>query len=290
MSAMRDPYSVLGVQRGASDEEIKRAYRRLAKRLHPDVNPGKRAVEQQFHELNNAHELLSDPAKRQRFDRGEIDAEGRERGFGMGGHGGARAGREGGFSDFSLDEVFQEFLRRGRRGAAGARAGMKSDAAAAQGLRLGFLEAALGGKRPVALAGRSVEVAIPAGIETGQRLRLKDARAGDVYLEVTVEPHPLFTRKDRDIHVEVPVSLAEAVLGGTLTVPTIHGDVAVKVPKGSNSGSTLRLRGKGIAGGGTSGDQYVRLRVVLPDPPDPELTALLERWALRHASKVRSAD
>jgi DnaJ-class molecular chaperone len=142
----------------------------------------------------------------------------------------------------------------------------------------------------VALAGRSVEVAVPAGIETGQQLRLRDARAGDVYLEVTIDPHPLFTRRDRDIHVEVAVSLAEAVLGGTVTVPTIHGDVAVKVPKGSNSGSTLRLRGKGIAAADGSGDQYVRLRVVLPDPPDPELTALLERWALRHANKVRSAD
>ena len=278
---MRDPYAVLGLARGASDEEIKRAYRRLAKRLHPDVNPGKRAFEQQFRELNTAYELLSDPAKRPRFDRGEIDAEGRERGFGSG-QGGARAGRESAFSDFSLDEVFQDFLRRGRR-ATGPQARARNGDAVTQTLRLGFIEAALGGKRQVALAGRSVEVAIPPGIETGQKLRLKDAQAGDVYLEVTVEPHPLFTRKDRDIHVEVPVSLAEAVLGGTITVPTIHGDVAMKVPKGSNSGTTLRLRNKGIAGG----DHYVRMRVMLPDPADAELTAFLERWAQRQGSKVR---
>ena len=144
---------------------MKRAYRRLAKRLHPDVNPGKRNVEQQFSELNNAYELLSDPTKRQRFDRGEIDAEGRERGFNFS-KAGARAGRESGFPDFSIDQVFQEFLHRGRR-ATGQQARPRGGEATAQVLRLGFLEAALGGKRQVALAGRSVEVAIPPGIEAG---------------------------------------------------------------------------------------------------------------------------
>ncbi len=286
---MRDPYAVLGLARDASDEDVKRAFRRLAKRLHPDVNPGNRAVENQFRELNAAYELLSDPAKRRRFDRGEIDAEGRERGFGFGGAR-PRAGRGGGFSDFSLDEVFQEFLRRGRRSASGARA----DAAAAgqvpasQALRIGFLEAALGARRQVVLAdGRTVEIAIPPGIDSGQKLRLHDAHAGDIHLDVTVDPHPHFTRKDRDIQVELPVSLADAVLGATLTVPTIHGDVAVKVPKGSNSGALLRLKGKGIAASGGAGDQYVRLRVMLPDPADPELTSFLERWAERRRQKVR---
>ncbi|HXQ50536.1 MAG TPA: DnaJ C-terminal domain-containing protein [Stellaceae bacterium] len=278
---MRNPYIVLGVGRGASDEEIKRSYRRLAKRLHPDLNPGKSAVEQQFREVNAAYEILADPAKRQRFDRGEIDADGKERGFAQGG---ARPGRNGAFSDFSIDEVFHEFLRRGRRGK---RTGDQSSSTT-QTLRLSFLEAALGAKRPVALAdGRSVEVAIPAGIESGQTLRLRDAQAGETLLEITVEPHPLFTRKDRDILAEAPLPLLDSVLGGTITVSTIHGDVAVKVPKGSNSGSTLRLRGKGIEKGGTSGDHYVKLKLVLPDPPDPELTAALERWAQRQSPKIR---
>ena len=284
---MRDPYAVLGLARGASEEDVKRAFRRLAKRLHPDVNPGNRALGNQFRELNAAYELLSDPAKRKRFDRGEIDAEGRERGFGSSG---ARAGRGAAFSDFSLDEVFQEFLRRGRRSAAGARGGATRAELASQALRIGFLEAALGAKRQVALSdGRTVEVAIPAGIDSGQKLRLHDAQAGDIHLDVTVDPHPLFTRKDRDIQVELPVSLADAVLGATLTVPTIHGDVAVKVPKGSNSGALLRLKAKGIATSGGAGDQYVRLRVMLPDPADPELMSFLERWAERRRQKVRGS-
>ncbi len=288
---MRDPYAVLGLGRDASGEDVKRAFRRLAKRLHPDVNPGNRAVENQFRELNSAYELLSDPAKRKRFDRGEIDAEGKERGFGFGGTR-TRAARGAAFSDFSLDEVFQEFLRRGRRSAAGARAGASAarPELASQALRIGFLDAALGAKRQIALPdGRTVEVAIPAGIDSGQKLRLHDAQTGDIHLDVTVDPHPHFTRKDRDIQVELPVSLADAVLGATLTVPTIHGDVAVKVPKGSNSGALLRLKGKGIATAGGAGDQYVRLRVMLPDPADPELMSFLERWAERQRLKVRGS-
>ena len=164
-------------------------------------------------------------------------------------------------------------------------------------LRLGFVEAALGGKRRVALAdGRAVEIAVPAGIDSGQTLRLKGqgspARrgvpAGDLYLDIEVEPHAFFQRKERDIHLELPVTLTEAVLGATVTVPTIHGSVAVKVPRGSNSGSTLRLKGKGIAESeGKQGDQYVKLRVVLPDPPDQELTGFLERWGVKHPYHVR---
>jgi DnaJ-class molecular chaperone len=284
---MRDPYTVLGLGRGASDEDVKRAFRRMAKRLHPDVNPGNRAVENQFRELNAAYELLSDPLKRKRFDRGEIDAEGRERGFGFAGSG-ARAKGSGGFSDFSLDEVFQEFLRRGRRSAAGARANAARAEPQSQPLRIGFLEAALGAKRHIQLpGGRTVEVTIPAGIDTGQKLRLHDTQAGDIHLDVTVDPHPHFTRKDRDIQVELPVNLADAILGATLTVPTIHGDVALKVPRGSNSGALLRLKGKGIATSSGAGDQYVRLRVMLPEPADPELMSYLERWAERRRHKVR---
>ncbi|MGH7088666.1 MAG: DnaJ domain-containing protein, partial [Stellaceae bacterium] len=170
---MRDPYSTLGLGRGASDEEIKRAYRRLAKRLHPDLNPGRRGAEQQFREASEAYTLLSDPVKRRRFDRGEIDGEGRERGFGGFGSGfaGARTAREHGFGDFSIDEVLQEFLQRGRRSGgraqSGPQAGNQANAQAASTrtlkLTFGFIEAALGGKRAVTLAdGRPVEVSIPA--------------------------------------------------------------------------------------------------------------------------------
>ncbi|HXP29642.1 MAG TPA: DnaJ C-terminal domain-containing protein [Stellaceae bacterium] len=280
---MSDPYAVLGVARGASAEEIKRAYRRLAKRLHPDLNPGKPAIEKQFKDVSAAYELLSDAKKRERFDRGEIDAAGNERMRGYRFSDRHAAGDEG----VSLDGIFAEFFGRSRR-SAGAQPGASGGESPAPSLRLGFLEAALGGKRRVDLPdGRSLDVKIPAGIDSGQKLRLRGAGGRETFVAVEVEPHPLFTRKGRDIHLEVPVTLAEAVLGATITVPTIHGSVAVKVPRGSNSGALLRLKGKGIAGAGSAGDHYAKLLVMLPDPPDPELAAFLERWIRGHAYEVR---
>ena len=283
---MRDPYAVLGVERDASEEAIKKAYRRLAKKHHPDLNPGSRTNEQQFKEVTAAYDLLSDPAKRARFDRGEIDASGSERGF----HAqGARAYRRA-ESAFSFDEIIAEILGRGRRESE-ERLGDVS-----QPLRLSFVEAAVGGKRRIAAAdGRNIEIVVPAGIDSGQTLRLKGQGPrgprgippGDLYLDIEVEPHAFFQRKERDIHVELPVTLTEAVLGAQVTVPTIHGPVSVKVPRGSNSGATLRLKGKGIVSGGKSGDQYIKLRVVLPEPPDAELTQFLERWGAKHRYNVR---
>jgi DnaJ-class molecular chaperone len=285
---MKDPYAVLGVAPTASDDEIKKAYRRLAKKHHPDVNPGVRAHEQRFKEITAAYDLLSDPVKRARFDRGEIDAAGSERGFRASQGAGAYQRAGGGFS---FDEIIAEILGRGRRESE------ERLGDASQSLRLSFLDAALGGKRRITLAdGRNLDIVIPAGIESGQSLRLKrqgprgprSVPPGDLYLEIEVEPHPFFQRKDRDIHLELPVTLTEAVLGASVTVPTIHGDVALKVPKGSNTGSMLRLKGKGISGTqGKAGDQYVKLRVVLPDPPDAELTSFLERWGPKHRYEVR---
>ena len=296
---MRDPYTVLGVPRGASDDEIKRAYRKLAKKLHPDLNPGKRGVEQQFKEITAAYDFLSDSQKRGRYDRGEIGADGAERmqqgfrysgsapgaGIGRGAGFGGKGGQRPGSTSFGggLDDIIAEFLSRGGRRETPA----ADTEAVTQHLKISFLEAARGGKHRVALAdGRALDVTIPPGIEQGQRLRLKSAD-GDTYLEIDIEPHALFTRKQQDIHIEVPVTLVEAVLGATITVPTIHGAVAVKVPRGSNSGATLRLKGKGIAAKGGAGDQYVKLRVTLPDPPDPELVRFLERWSADHAYDVR---
>jgi len=162
-----------------------------------------------------------------------------------------------------------------------------------QTLRLGFVEAALGVKRRIRLAGgREVEVTVPAGVDTGQTLRLRQGRlrgwtSEEILLEIAVEPHPHFRRKGNDIHIELPVTLTEAVLGATVPVPTLRGSAAVKVPRGSNSGSTLRLKGRGIAAEGKTGDQYIKLRVVLPEPPDPELTAFVERWGATHRYDVR---
>ena len=286
---MRDPYAVLGVARGASDDEIKKAYRRLAKKLHPDLSPGNRANEQQFKEVTAAYDLLSDAGKRARFDRGEIDGVGGDKGAGFRADS-ARAYRRATGGNFSFEEIIAELLGRGRDAAAG---GAEAGSRPAQRLRLGFVEAALGGKRRIMLAsGREVEVTVPAGIDTGQTLRLRQGRlrgwAGEeVLLEIAVEPHPHFRRKGNDIHIELPVTLPEAVLGATVPVPTLRGSAAVKVPRGSNSGSTLRLKGRGIAAEGKTGDQYIKLRVVLPDPPDPELTAFVERWGATHRYDVR---
>ena len=297
---MRDPYTVLGVARNASPDDLKKTYRKLAKKLHPDLNPGNKSTEQQFKEVTAAYELLSDPDKRTRFDRGEIDAEGNERAprgysYGRGGRGSAGTRTQGTPEGFSVEDILAEILGGGFRGGT-----IRTRGADTQHiLRIPFREAALGATKRITLPdGRTLDLTIPPGIENGQTLRLKGqgqpghggGPPGDAYIEIDVEPHPFFVRKARDIHVEIPVTLQEAVLGAKITVPTIDGSVSVKVPRGSNTGSILRLKGKGMPAnqGNAAGDQYVKLRVVLPDPPDPELAQFLERWAERHPYDVRS--
>jgi len=290
---MKNPYSVLGVPRTASPEDLKKSYRRLAKKLHPDLNPGNKATEQQFKEVTAAYELLADPEKRARFDRGEIDAAGNEtmpRGFAH-----ARTQRSRGAPEgFSVEDILSEILGRGFGGGGFRRRGADTH----HRLRIPFLDAALGGKKRITLPdGRSLDLAIPAGIESGQTLRLKgqgepghgNGSEGDAYIEIEVEPHSDFERKGRDIHIDVPVTLPEAVLGATINVPTIHGPVALKVPRAANTGTMLRLKGKGLAAGRghEAGDQYVKLHVMLPDAPDTELVKFLERWSVQHPYDVR---
>ena len=295
MSAARDPYQVLGVSRSASADDIKKAYRQLAKELHPDLNPGRAEIEQRFKEINAAYDFLSDPGRRARFDRGDIDASGSERPAGFGSRGtrtgGARARPEG--YGFDPDDLFNDLFngrRRGGTGAGGAGDFKTRGSDVTYSLTIPFIEAALGTKRRVALStGKSIDVAIPPGTEDQQKLRLKGqglggiggGPPGDAIVEVWVEGHPLFRRQGADIHVEIPVSLPEAVLGASILVPTIEGTVSLKVPAGSNTDTTLRLRGKGAVDqtSGARGDQYVKLRVVLPDPPDQELADLIATWA-----------
>lgn len=290
---MRDPYKVLGVERNASQDDIKKAYRRLAKELHPDRHPGDSATAERFKEVSAAYNLLGDAEQRKRYDRGEIDAEGQERaphGFHRAYAGGAR----------DAEEVFRDFGgfggARGFEDIVGDIFGNFRSARAQQrgrdrkySLTVEFLEAARGGSRRLTLpGGRTLDVRIPAGIESGQQIRLKGqgdpglngAPAGDALIEVQVRPHPLFERRGRDIHLELPISLTEAVLGAKITAPTIHGDVTVTVPKGSNTGRTLRLKDKGIRDPktGEAGDAYVKLRIVLPDAADAELEAFVKGW------------
>ena len=298
---MKDPYQILGVARDADQETIKKAFRKLAKKLHPDLNPGNKKVEQDFKEVNGAYDLLSDPQKRARFDRGEIDASGAERpersfyrAYAEGG--GDSKYREAEFGEFSAEDILSELFGGGRRG--GGRPQRSRGEDVSYTLAVGFLEAANGAKRRVTLAdGKTLDVTIPAGTEHGQTLRLKGrgmpglggGPAGDAYVEIQVEPHAFLTRKDSNIHLDLPVTISEAVLGATVTVPTVDGKVSVKIPPGSNTGSTLRLKGRGLLDRrtGQRGDQYVTLKVVLPERPDAELKQFLERWGQEHAYDPR---
>ncbi len=298
---MRDPYELLGVARGASADDIKQAYRKLAKQLHPDLNPGDAAIERRFKEVSAAYDLLSDPKKRARFDRGEIDSNGTERpgsrfyrGFSERANR-STAGAGAGFgANFDADDIFEMFTQN-RRAGAGKRRGVD----VSYSLSVDFVAAAVGTRRRLTLPDqRSLDVVIPPGTAEGTVLRLKGqgqaglggGPAGDAFVEIQVEPHAFFQRKDFDIHLDVPVTLQEAVLGSTITVPTIDGKVVVKIPRGSNSGSVLRLKGRGVPRGkaGERGDQYVKLTVMLPDKADPELAQFLEKWGPTHPYKLRS--
>lgn len=286
---MEDPYKVLGVERNATEATIRAAYRRLAKRHHPDLNPGKPESEERFKAINAAYALLSDPEKRARFDRGEIDASGAERpperpfyrDFGDSA-GRAKYRSETAFGADDLESVFGELFRERMDRGVDLRG-----AVAHYTLTVGFLEAANGAVRRLALPdGRTLDVTIPAGLKDGQVLRLKGqgmpgvgkGPPGDALIEVTVAPHPLFRREGNDVVVELPVTLKEAVLGAKVEVPTIMGPVSVTIPPNSSSGTRLRLKGRGIAGG----HQRVVLKIVLPPSAEPELAAFLKSWTPQH--------
>jgi DnaJ-class molecular chaperone len=297
-----DPYTVLGVKREASQDDIQKAYRKLAKKLHPDLNPGNKKAEEQFKEASAAYDLLGDAAKRARFDRGEIDASGQEqpqrryyRDFAEGG-GHAYSG-EAGFADFAgADDIIAEIF--GQQGRAGNIRRRGSDVH--YHLALSFLDAVNGGKQQLKLPdGSTLDVAIPPGTQDGQVLRLRGkgrpgingGPPGDALIEIEVLPHPVFKRRGDDIHVEVLVPLADAVLGGKIGVPTPDGLVTMKVPKWTNTGTVLRLKGKGVPRADkTRGDEYVALKVMLPGKPDPELEQFIAQWRAKATRSHASAE
>jgi DnaJ-class molecular chaperone len=295
-----DPYETLGVKKDASQDAIQKAYRRLAKKLHPDLNPGNKQAEEQFKAVSAAYDLLSDPQKRARFDRGEIDASGAERprqtyyrDFADAPSNPYASGA--GFADFAgMDDILSEIFGRQARGDVRMRG-----ADAHYRLMLDFLDAINGGKQQLTLPDGSVlDVTIPPGTNDGQILRLRGkgrpgiggGPPGDALIEIEVRPHPLFTRKGDDIYVELPISLREAVLGGKVNVPTPSGAVTMTVPKWANTGTRLRLKGRGAPrADGTRGDGYVTLKVLLPERPDPELEKFIAQWRPATARNPREA-
>jgi DnaJ-class molecular chaperone len=292
-----NPYEVLGVKADASAEEIQKAYRRLAKKFHPDLNPGNQQAEEQFKRVSAAYDMLGDPEKRARFDRGEIDASGAERPARPFYRDFAGAGPDhpyasnAGFEDLMSDDILAELLRRGGR----ANVRMRG-ADVRYRLPIDFLEAVNGATKRVTLPdGSTLDVKVPAGAEDRQVLRLRGkgetglggGPAGDAFVELEVRPHRLFRRDGDDIRLELPISLSEAVLGGKVEVPTPTGPVSMTIHKGANTGKVLRLRGKGVPRpDGRRGDMYVDLQVDLPEN-DPELEAFVRSWSAGRAHNPR---
>lgn len=309
---MRNPYDVLGVSKTASEAEIKKAFRTLAKKYHPDTKGGDKATQQKFQEISNAYDIVGDKEKRAKFDAGHIDAQGNPRGFdprqgrsgfeqgypfGQGGPGdfnfswssrGDKPGAGGQGGGFNPEEIFADLF-----GGMGGRGRGKAQPQHGQDFEVqttvSFDEAASGGTRRVVLPnGEQIDVRIPPGLKDGQVIRLRGrggaGRAGgppgDVLIHVSVAPDPYFTRDGFDLKVDLPVSLKEAVLGGKVPVRTLSGTVSLSIPPGSNSGKVLRLKGKGIPGQGQerTGDLYVRLIVTLPDGEDADLKRFVDQW------------
>ena len=289
---MKSPYEILGIAKTASADDIRRAYRALAKKLHPDLNPGDKKAEERFKEIASANDLLSDNTKRAKFDAGEIDGSGAE----------TQAARErqyyrdnpqtqqqpqgnpyanqSAYEDFaSEDDLFAQIFRRQAQQARNAKG-----ADVQYRMTVEFLEAVTGASKRITMPnGQSLDVNIPAGIQDGQTLRLKGkgqlspgtGAAGDALVTAMVARHKFFTRVGDDIFLELSVSIKEAVLGGAVKVPTASGEVMLNIPKNSNAGSTMRLKGKGVAG---KGDQFIKLKIMLPTKPDPALEKFLSDW------------
>jgi DnaJ-class molecular chaperone len=318
---MRDPYEVLGVPRGANAAAIKSAYRKLAKKYHPDANKNDPKAAARFAELNSANEILADEDKRKQFDRGEIDAEGKPRFQGFPGgdpraraggfethtfrSGGAGAGGFGGGFEDILNNMFGAAAARGARGGGAGGGGarfefdpgtMALDLDLSVAMTVSLEEAVKGAEKRVRLpTGRELNVKIPPGVVAGQQIRLKGQGEtaaghppGDLLITVSIAPHPFFKVDGSDLRLDLPVTLYEAVLGGKVRVPTLGSAVELSIPKNTSSGRTFRLKGKGLPKTGGNGDLLVTTRIMLPDGNNAELEALMQKWRDAHPYNPRS--
>ena len=320
---MRDPYEVLGVPRGASGAAIKSAYRKLAKKHHPDSNNNDPKSAARFSEINTANEIIGDEDKRKQFDRGEIDADGKPRfqgfpggdprgragpgGAGPGGFesysfrsgGGAGAGA-GGFEDI-LNSMFGGAASGGGRAGRGSpfefeAGGVGVDLDLNVAMTVSLEESVKGAEKRVRLpTGKELNVKIPAGVAAGQQIRLKGQgetapghRPGDLLITVSIAPHAFFKVDGTDLRVDLPITLYEAVLGGRVRVPTLGTAVELSIPKNTSSGRTFRLKGKGLPKPAGAGDLFVTTRIILPDGNDTELEALMQKWRDGHPYNPRS--
>lgn len=298
-----DPYAALGLTKTATDAEIKKAYKRIARESHPDLNPGDPKAEARFKAASSAYDLLKDADQRARFDRGEIDAQGQERPerrfyreYAEGPEATYHTSR--GFEDIDMSDVFSDLFGRRAKGGGGRGGGGFSARGQDQHftLEISFLDAVYGATQRLSLPGGGpLEVTIPQGVQDGQTIRLRGKGApgfgegppGDALVTITVAPHPTFRREGDDIEIELPISFDEAVLGGKVETPTIDGKVALTIPKGATTGQTLRLRGRGVKRGDKRGDQRVRLKIVAPPEIDSALSAFFEDWRKTHGYDPR---
>lgn len=297
----RDPYQELGVSRTASADEIRKAFRKLAKQFHPDTNPGDKAAEERFKQVSAAFDIVGDAEKRKKFDAGEIDADGRERAPGFSGfsggegpwgpRGGGFGGRQAEFEGVDLNDILGDMFGRrggGMGGGAGGGFGGFSQKGADVRARIDVdLEDTIkGAKKRIAFTdGRTIEVTIPKGAQEGQVLRLKGqgqpgrGGPGDALIEIAIAPHPVFKRDGEVLVMEAPITVYDAVLGGKVEVQTPDGPVTLTVPKGATSGMRLRLKGRGLSDAkGHRGDLFARLMIAMPEHADDELRDFAETW------------
>lgn len=287
-----DPYTVLGVARNASEEEIRKAFRRLAKESHPDLHPGNAAAADRFKRLSVANDVIGDPVKRRQYDRGEVDAAGEPRRAHAysGARPGARSPRP---EDFDFGDIFSDFFGGGRSTRTGGAGFAMRGQDARYSLEIDFAEAITGAKKRVTLPdGGTLDLSVPEGVTDGQALRLKGKGApglrggepGDAIVEIRVRPHATFKRIGDDVIAEIPITIDEAVLGGKIEVPTVSGRVQLTLPKGTSSGQVFRLRGKGARNmaTGTTGDQLITVRIVMPEKIDDTLAYFMSEWRQKH--------